>query len=191
MTRVHVLTFEGTDIYVDEEGYFYATPPGCRKERNSASMYNIKNEIRKVVERARQKKRKDVNYPVAIFDEDKGHVDVNAKYVGVRGKDTDYLSAGHIIELNGRKKSLDNYRRVRVVPKGTSQDDILELEAAHELMRAAQADYKEKLAKATVSVKPSHISTYEPTAAYLIQAQEKGVKEFQKAYDPATEDSTA
>lgn len=185
--RAHVTNYEGTDIYVDDQGCFYATPPGCRKERSSGSMYNIKSDIRKIVERARQKKRKDVNYPVAIFDQANGHVDVNAKYVGVRGKSTDYLEAGHVIELNGNKRNTDSFKTLRVVPKCISQDTIFELEAAHELMRAAQEAYRIALNKATVGVKLAHVSTYEPTATQLIQDQEKATKKFQDAYTAGME----
>jgi hypothetical protein len=185
--RAHVTNYEGTDITVDEHGYFYATPPGCRKERREYSIGNLKTEIRKVIDRSRQKKRKDVNYPVAIFDQAKGHVDVNAKYVGVRGKASDYLEAGHVIELNGNKRNTDSFKTLRVVPKCISQDTITDLENAHELLRAAQEDYRIALNKATVGVKLAHVGTYEPTATQLIQDQEKATKKFQDAYTAGME----
>jgi hypothetical protein len=188
--RSHVTTYEGTDIYVDEEGHFYATPPGCRKERDSASMFTIKLEIRDVIDRRRQKKRKDANHGVYIFDEKNGAVDMNAMYIGVRGKETNFGDAGHVFQVSGMKKTIS--KNIRVVPGYTSQEDIFELEAAHERMRTALEAYSQQLRKSTRLVRPGYFSKYGVSADRLIKDQEKMLKLIREAQGATiTEDSNA
>lgn len=189
--RAHVTTYENTDIFVDEGGCFYATPPGCRKERRDYSIVELKHEIRKVIDKSRQRKRKDANHGVWIFDEAKGFVDVNAMYIGVRGKETDkFGDPGHVFQLSGVKKTIS--KDIRIVPGDTSQDDICALEEAHELMRAAQEAYRVQKIKSTKLIRVGYFSEYGVNANRLIEDQEKMLKQIRKAQEAViTEDSTA
>jgi hypothetical protein len=181
--RTHVTNYEGTDIYVDANGMFYATPPGCRKERSSYYIVEIREEITKVVDRARQNKRKDANYSVHIFDTRTGIVDVNAIYIGVRGKSSKFGDAGHVFQLNGLKTTRE--RDLRIVPSDVSQEEVFELEAAFEVMRATRKEYEQLLAKSTRRVNLGYFSNYDVTAERLIRDQDALLRKIRKAQQPS------
>ena len=174
--RTHVTNYEGTGIYVDENGRFYATPTGCRKERTSFRIGEIKSEIVKVVDRARQGKRQDANQGLYIFDERAGVVDVNAMYIGVRGKAGKFGDAGHVFQISGQKQTKD--RDLRAVPPGVSQEDIFELEACHETLTAARTKYNTALAKSTKRLRLGHFYDYDMTAERLIKDQGEVVQKI-------------
>lgn len=186
-TRVNVTVYREVQVQVDERGRFYAMPPGARKERTAANMYEMHRTLDKFFDAAKARKRKPCSVPFHYWDEKQGAV-CSARYLGTRGRETRTHRVGHAcVDDADRNFTLDRYsRKLHVLADEHAEDGKFVLEQRFAAFKKAKADLDAAVAEWTTEVESPYMS-YLLDVNELDKCQNEMIVRLKLATDPPKE----